>query len=368
MKQSLNHDTLAYQLGMRPALQFRDMRSLPLQPIVANITALLAQKDIYSVVSDDYADSEKVCGNPERDAVVFYMLNHAVSLVRQRCHVYEPLGAYMPLMEAYHVELAARASRMFSYLLLICTRESRHDKASSTSSEYKALISKYGSKITDFHKGLKGLSSSGAADKVQASPPDATIGAYTSFLSDVFYKGTYSSGYGGKAWGAVADVLRDFVHGKLTAEMMMDTSFTLCHNNGPIFNKGMLFDTYSPEIYKILDVQRSGQIPQLVASGGVTVSKNSKVQSLWNTCVDLLGDTFSGHVDWFLVEELGALKSYSTEQAQQVAKYGHPSKFKAKLAAEAAKAEAKSAAQLAQLKSQIEIFPGQYISKVGRQK
>lgn len=366
MKQSLNKDTLAYQVGMRPALQHRDMSAVPLGPVVASVKSLLAQTNIYSVVCDAPLDSEDISGIPEKDAVMFYMLNHAVTLVRQRCHVYEPLGKYLPIVETYHVELAARASRMFAYMLLICTRESRHDHSDKTGSVYQDLEIKYGSEITKFHKSLKGNSSLGVAGMLQDKPPSTSLGKYTSFLADIFYQGKYSSGYGGKAWGAVADVLRDFAHGKITAEMMMDTSFTLCHNNGPIFNKGMLFESYSHEIYKILDVQRSGQIPQLVADQQTPVAKDPKVIQVWADCFAILGDEFSGYVDWFLVEELGALKTYADQKNKQIAKHGYPSKFKAKQEAEQAKAELKATANLESLKSNVEIFPGQFIKKVKR--
>lgn len=366
MKQSLNKDTLAYQIGMRPALQHRDMSALPLTPAVDAITNLLGRSNIYSVVEASPVDSESVVGSPERDALIFYLMNHAVTLVRQRHHVYEPLGKYLPIVEAYHLELAARASRMFAYLLLICTRESRHDRTDVKSSPYGWLSSKYGKEVTGFHTSLKGKSSLQAAGIFQANPPPVTLGAYTNFLSEIFHQGKYHHGYGGKAWGAVADVLRDFVHGKITSEMMMDTAFTLCHNNGPIFNKGMLFNSYSSEIYLILDVQRSGQIPQLVATKQSSSTNDSKVASLWSWCHDLLGEEFNGYVDWFLVEELGAMKSYASQKSQQLAMHPYPTKLKAKQAAEKAKAEVLAAGLMNKVKQSVEIFPGQYITKVER--
>lgn len=365
MKQSLNQDTLAYQIGMRPALQHRDMSALPLQPAVKAITSLIGLSNIYDVAPGG-SDIEKACGNPEKDAIIFYMMNHAVSLIRQKVHVYEPLGKYLPIMELYHAELAVRSTRMFAYMLLICTRESRHDKQDKSSSGYTLLKNLYGSEVTSFHSSLAGLSSMGAAERLQSNPPKTTLGKYTNFLVDVFNKGKYNGGYGGVAWGKVAEVLRDFVHGKITAEMMMDTAFTLCHNNGPIFNKGMLFDSYSHEIYKILDVQRSGQVPQLVADKQTPLANDSKILSLWTKCFDTLGAEFSGYVDWFLVEELGALKQYPDQKTKQIAKHGYPSKFKAKKEAQEAKAELAAKAKLAELKANIEIIPGQFIKKVAR--
>jgi hypothetical protein len=146
-------------------------------------------------------------------------------------------------------------------------------------------------------------------------------------LVEVFHTGKFSGGFGGEAWGAIADVLNDYVHGKLTAEMMLDTAFTLCHNNGPIFNKGMLYDGYTSDIYTILDVQRSGQVPQLVYSCDVIQVNTEAVQEVWKTCYGALGDKLlenTHYVDWFKVEALGALHSYTAKKKLQLE--NHPSK------------------------------------------
>lgn len=307
---------------------------------------------------------EKPCGNPEKDGIVFYMLNHAVSVVRQKVHPFERLGKYMPILDLYHHQLAYRSASMFFYMLLICTRESRHAKDDHNGPVWQELRQKYGEEVFQFHKTIKGTGSGGAADRFKANPPATTLGNYTTFLSDVFYKGWYSGGYGGPAWGEVADVLRDYVNGTITAEMMMDTAFTLCHNNGPIFNKGMLFDSYSDEIYKILDVQRSGQIPQMVANNESKFSSDKLIRTYWQACRDIIGEGFEGHVDWFLVEELGAMKTYKHLKDAQVQKYGYPTKFKAKVEAEKIKKDFAAKKQAEEAKMWVEIMPGLKVKKV----
>lgn len=364
---SLKKDTLAYQLGVRPGVQRRDMQEVPLPQVVTQLNKFMGS-DLLSGLVDTpvlgVIGDEKACGNPERDAVVFYLLNHAVSLVRQNVHIHEPLGDRLPIMDLYHEQLATRATRMFYYLLLICTRESRHDKAGYSSSLWINLRETYGEAIYNFHGVIRSASSSAAADALRSKPPEVSIGKFTSFLSELFHKGSYSSGYGGPAWGAVADVLRDFVHGKITAEMMMDTAFTLCHNNGPIFNKGMLFEAYSHGIYKILDVQRSGQIPQMVANNETIWAKDPVVSVAWVTCHHILGKDFEGHVDWFTVEELGSLNAYKQQKDAQVSKYGYPSNFKAKIEAEKAKKELAAKKAETDEKDMIEIMVGLKLKKV----
>lgn len=362
MKQSLQKDTLAYQFGVRPGVLHRDMGQVNVVDVVASLNKFMSCQEAGHFAKVPFPEKPK--GNPERDGIIFYMLNHAVSIVRQRVHPYERLGNYLVLVEEYHRQLAIRSARMFFYMLLICTRESRHDKSGYTSPAWIEMRKKYGEAIYSFHQSIKGESSSGAADTLKKSPPSVPLGTYTKFLVDVFYKGSYQAGYGGKAWGKVADVLCGYVNGDITAEMMMDTAFTLCHNNGPIFNKGMLFDGYTNEIYKILDVQRSGQIPQMVANGESNWAQDQSIMQLWSKCQSIIGDAFSGHVDWFLVEELGALHNYKNLKDAQVQKYGYPSKFKAKVEAEKLKKEMEAAEAAKIAKSMVEIMPGLKVKKI----
>lgn len=359
MKFSLRPDTLAFQLS-RPGVALRSMVNIPVPAIAKQIKAFRYAEDMNEFVGGPALG--KPLGDPEQDAVHFYMLNHAVAVIRQRVHVYEPLGDYLPIVQQYHKWLAVLSIRMFHYMLLICTRESRHCH-NLDSSLFTTLASKYGQGCLKFNHSISSQGSDGAANALITSPPDVTVGNYTAYLADNFNQGHYSGGFGGKAWGKVAEVLRDFVHGKLSAEMMMDTAFTLCHNNGPIFNKGMLFGGFTQRIYKILDVQRSGQIPQFVAESGASAF-GPLVSTLYVQCRDVLGESFGGYVDWFIVEELGALKSYKAEQAAQVGKYGQPEKYKAKMEAGALKKAIAVAQAEKEAKMQVTIHPGCVVQKL----
>lgn len=61
-------------------------------------------------------------------------------------------------------------------------------------------------------------------------------------------------------------MVSDYIHGRLSFEQFADQAFSLCHNNGSMFNKGHLYNCYSSFIYSILDIQDSGQIPQWIAN------------------------------------------------------------------------------------------------------
>lgn len=298
-------DTLEFQKNTRPGAQYLDRSGSRLFDVVTAMNAYME-------------DAEEVY--PEHDAIRFYLTNHAMALVAQRKKPDEPLGDHFVIPDTYHKSLSKDAVRMFYYLLLICTRESRH--VHDSSSNWLTWSTKYGDKCVDFNKKIRNSGSGSAAKALRDDPPDVSIGLYTKYLEEVFFKGGFGGGYGGKAWGAVAKVLRQFVWGELSAELMMDTAFTLCHNNGPIFNKGMLYHSYnSSEIVKILDVQRSGQIPQLVANKESQFVTKEHLE-LGETITELLGDEFCGHVDWFVVEQLGSMGTYHHEKNQQEEMYG----------------------------------------------
>lgn len=342
----------------RLLLRFTDFRNVPfsaVEPSRQKHLAFMAQKGIPQAAV------------PEREAINFYLKNHAMSVVAQKLDKCEPLGQFAWFAADYHDQLQQSVLRMFYYLLIICTREARH--CNSTAAD--KVISKYHPTLKAFYPHIADTASETSVAKMLSQPLQMTLGEYSDFLVDIFYKGSYSGGYGGKKWGAVADVFRGFVHGTLTGEMMLDTSYTLCHNNGPIFNKGMLFSMYGQAIKEILDVQRAGMIPayirdisngvQYLSNGHVTQDMREYVQKFSAYSPD-----FCASVDWKKVKELGALGSYSYKTASPTAAPTKGSKVETFLAAKKAK---KEAAELALKEAnKFEILPGFTAQKTIRPK
>jgi len=283
----------------RPALRPLDLRNVSVATVMGKYPDVLAYLQAKGGGKEAY---------PEHEAISFYLANSIYAKVAQRVQPDEPLGAFEPLVEAYQETVRATSLRMFFYLLLICTRESRH--MHSNVSLEKALQHQYGG-CMDFTRSIKGLSSDYVVQRMISNPPDILLGPYTDHLVDLFMKGKWSPQYGGKKWGEIAKVLRNFVHGVLSPELLLDTGFTLAHNGGPIFNKHVLYHTYeSKELCKVLDVQRAGMIPQLVysnASHKVTMEHIG----LNTRAIELLGDECTGPVDWAKVMKLGAKQDYS---------------------------------------------------------
>ena len=350
-------DTMAHQ-KQRPLQTNIDLSEAKLQHVMKRYTHLR---------TDLAANDGAIEAKPETDALWFYVQQHAMSLAGRNLDNDEPMGDYEKYVNQYHSTGQRKVMRMFYYLLLITTRESRH--ANSGAGKTK-LYKKYPN-IVYFHS--HHVQDSSAASSIQAlidNAPDVTLGEYTRFLVDAFTLPGYSPGYGGKAWAKIARPLRDFVAGKISAEILMDTAWTLEHNNGQIFNKGMLYHNgNSSVLHKILDVQRSGQIPQLIAHHYSDL--NNYVTSELRTYVDdfmRIDSGFGGRVDWNEVKDIHGTAKYHAEKKAQNAAAGNQS-WKEKLvaikaeAAEKAKKLKAKAAKAALLKGAIEILPGTWVAK-----
>jgi hypothetical protein len=314
---------------------------------------------------------------PEHEAIQFYMGNHAYSELVMRYDGYQPLGDAQYIAKKYTEDLMVSGVRMFYYLLLICTRESRH-----VHTDYDLisdLKSKFDGECTDFTDMISGSGSSGSVKNFIDTPPDTDIASYTAYLVEVFNRGGFGGGYGGKPWGAVAKCLSDYCNGVTTMEMMMDTAWTLAHNNGPIFNKGIIFDMYDDHWLKtILDVQRSGQIPQYVAESHIMMYKyvNPDHKQFLKEVLQVV-PSFGGYVDWHKVEALGAVQTYAQNKKNQINQYGmsdfakniEANKVKILAAEYAKEAETKAAADKQNkdfLAGSYVVTDGVYIKKLTR--
>ena len=280
-------------------------------------------------------------------------------------------GAHAAFVDESYRRIGPKAVRAFYYLLLICTRESRHvHQTGSLAAKGEKQAAAWG-----FVKSISGAGSASAYKRFLEAPPDCTIGQYVDLLRQVFYQGGFSSGYGGPAWGQVCDSLCRFVSGEFTAEMMLDNVWTLAHNNGPVFNKGMLYTTYTSTLQRILDVQASGQVPEMALTDQAV---QSFVAPELRKMMMLLQDTLPGvigkYVDWYAVELLGAKNVYPGEKSMQASCYGVPAGVTEKQAAAQAKIAAEAEmlkqalakAQAEKLATQFVVMPGLVVPKIKR--
>ncbi|QIN95303.1 hypothetical protein DLP3_140 [Stenotrophomonas phage vB_SmaS_DLP_3] len=294
------------------------------------------------------------CGkaSPDGQALRFYGLNQCMAVIAKKYGQHGVLPPHMKAVaEAYVRELVAQTERMFGYMLLITTRESRHVHSAKNDFE-KKFAAQFGKAANDFNQLINGSGSDGAVERFLENAPDMPIGTYARSLEWCFFHGGFNGSYGGKPWGNIAKTLADAVTGVTSMEIMVDTAYTLAHNNGPIFNKGMMYSGYTDAIYKILDVQRSGQVVELCRSGVMSAHlKEKDLLPLFDAVVKEFPEEFGEYVDWIKVEKLGSVKKYPHEIAEQKKKYG-----------EALGPEFKGM----KVNGKIEIFPEIYVTLMKR--
>lgn len=202
---------------------------------------------------------------PDRDLIEYYYFEHLLSLLSAKTSINEKLNSGDGMFVKYYlISQTEIAERMAQYLLLIITREARHVQNTKwpveTFDPVKELAPDVWAYVKNFPTNAYEL-----LDFVVQQPPDnMTLAEYSKGLMAVFYHGSFNNGYGGPAWGEIAECYHKWVTGRTSLLSMCDEAFALCHNNGPIFNKGMFYQSYTTRFKKFLDVQRTGQILNLV--------------------------------------------------------------------------------------------------------
>jgi hypothetical protein len=291
----------------------------------------LKQHDLAEMPVSVFAEATKKyrsdCGEvfPNDEALNFYALNHLAAIVKKSFTPNETLPEWAQLIMATYLKtLTEQGKRMLHYILSITTREMRHLKTGTvTPAFWEQMELQYGKAMRAFIEKVCGLNEMQAVSFYMTHPPDCTIGQFIDAMSYGFHKGKWSSGYGGKKWGLVADAAKEMIHGKTSMELLVDVGYTLAHNGGPIFNKGMMYSSYEiTSLTMILDVQRSGQIPDLILD---TLKYPVKVPELAEQMVELVVKNrpteFKGWVDWAVVKKMGAVGSYTAYDTQQKKKH-----------------------------------------------
>lgn len=251
--------------------------------------------------------------NPNNSALDFYALNHCAAIVKRMFTRNEPLPPWAEeVMKLYTACVAEQGLRMLHYIMSITTREMRHwatyskmqgTNKASDKKEWDIVATKAGDAMVDFIQSLKGYDEDEAVDRYMLHPPKASLKQYLTGMSVVFHKGGWTGQFGGKKWGIVTDAALRMVTGETSMEMLVDTGYTLAHNGGPIFNKGMLYMHYdATSLYTILDTQASGQIPSLVLDpNSYGVNKTPLATSVVTQVQKALPQEFKPLVDWDLV-------------------------------------------------------------------
>lgn len=257
------------------------------------------------------------CGvkRPEVAALNFYAGNALWAELLKRFAPDEPMPQWAVNMAKWYVSTASEAAqRLIYYLLLIITREARHVYGSIN----PQVETKFGVGFLQFLMKLKSINDSMAAkDVFLHEAPNMRMADYAKAISFIFHEGSFGGSFGGQPWANIADVFGALIDGSFSPEMVTDVSWALAHNTGPIFNKGMTYTHFNKsKLLQILDVQRSGQIPEYLTSGNEVDSFSDElITAIYEikVAMDNMPSAFGKEVDWDKVHKAGAVGNYQSK-------------------------------------------------------
>jgi hypothetical protein len=274
-------------------------------------------------ISMSCSEYVKTCNlaNPCTEAVEFYTMNHLMTLLSQKYGKFEKLPDWaIPTCEKFHKVVAEQGCRMLYYMTLICTRESRHLSKTVGDEWWAKFVKKFGIESKNFHQKIAHTNSDFAAKGFMKHAPNLEFGKYLRGLADIFRAPFgFGGSFGGEPWANITETLAKCVEGETSLEVMLDTAYTLAHNGGPMFNKGMMYNQYDGYFIKILDVQRSGQMPELVQSGEMPLHCSSMESYVAAFARHMPGE-FETEVCYDKVTTLGGIGHYGAEKKKAAAK------------------------------------------------
>lgn len=282
--------------------------------------SLFLKRDYDSVPANFFVEKIKfveqnVSGiSPDSDALSFYFGNHVFNMIAKEFGEHRVLPYAYNWMASQYVAFANNiAERLIAYTAIVIAREARHVHHIGATLQVN-LFDNYGKEASEFAKSLNSGGEGTAKDSFYACGNNgAPIGKLVGVVEGIFSQGKFSSGYGGKPWRVIAETLLNLCRGDITGEMFIDTAFTLAHNNGPMFNKGIIYNNYSSKFISILDVQRSGQIPSAVFTDP---SIKEFVTPAFSVFVEETRKVFPElvcSVDWEAVQNLGSIGNYASK-------------------------------------------------------
>ena len=246
---------------------------------------------------------------PESDILSYYFLSQLSHLLRTKCHPLEEMPKDIKEMQdACLQETAAISKRLFFYTVIICVEEAKF-LPPQDESFFEHLEQRFGKNFMEYaQKNFPGKLT--GFDKL-----DMDSGDFTRGLVSVFTFGKWSPGFGGRGWAPIASLAADYISGRISLDNFTDQAFSLCHNNGSMFNKGHYYDHYSREIYHLLDIQDSGQLPQWMNENPDSNFISPALKNVYTKAKKLFPEELGGKVNLKLVKNSEA-KRAAKAQAQ----------------------------------------------------
>ncbi len=259
---------------------------------------------------DAYEKKGKSMPTPEEQALMFYMMNHGFHLIQAKYTAFETLPDDVAALVEEHMKITNDiAKRLFFYIILISIEEAHfmHEQAPHF---HVYMEQTYGADFAEYVKSNCGSRS----DLKSFRKLSLAAGPFLRGVRSVFDFGKWQGGFGGKPWGNIVGLASSVAFGRESFEMMTDYAFSLCHNNGSMFNKGKLYSHYTQFIYEILDIQASGQIPNWINENKTNKFVSKKLLDMHTKFAKLFPEEFTAKLDKAKVVNSGKVRKEKEKQ------------------------------------------------------
>ena len=199
---------------------------------------------------------------PETQAILFYLSSNIWHSINKRYKEYEilPDEVYNLLNKANNHSVKI-SKAVFFHTCLVGERMLKSYLGTLSTDQLNYFESAYGKEFVDYLK----------IKQCEHPVNGLTINQFLGGVSLVF--GVPKIIVWGKPYSMIVKSIHKVANGSYSLYSGADNVWSLCHNGGTIFNKGLgnIFKVSSDYIFNILDVQDSGQIPAWIEK-----NKNNK--------------------------------------------------------------------------------------------
>ena len=259
-------------------------------------------------------------------AVTFYLLNHGIALLDGSVPPDQEMTPTQEnLYNTYHDCMGKIGVRMVYDIVFMLTAMASTTHPDDYHLEF--VETHYGKDAREFISGI--VANTGnvsywtpnfstlkpVLEKAKTSASNIDIGRAIRALGYILDVRQRELSYG-PLWRDIARMATSFFEGAKTLETTIDTSFTFCHCNGSFFEKGKLFSPVGNELFKALDIQRSGQIPQFVKARSNSLTKSKEIQELHHLFAKEFPEVFNAKVDHSIVKEVTRNQLVFTQKYQ----------------------------------------------------
>lgn len=292
-------------LMRRPVFQKRDLSALPMVEL--------------KKMMDKYGKAKGTDTNIETATTLYYLSNHGFHLIEGRFGREAKLPDPVYKLAADHVgRLNDESLRMFYYLMTISAEEAAFGHAKNDGL-FDFIETNTSVDAAKWARSLIGRDHGGRAG-LFSKVGSATAGECIKATEMIFRFAQWNGGYGGLPWAQIAETAGEVIRGQNSLDLMVDKAFTLCHNNGAIFNKGHFYTHYCSQYYTILDVQASGQIPNAVHSKHSAPGfSSSAVTAVHKEFSALFKEEFQQPLDMSKITSMEKVRKAKEAKAQKAA-------------------------------------------------